>query len=110
MFIRSFNLFLSALALIGMSTSIAALVVASGQIWNAFHGLRLFGMLAFFLAVCVGWFCGSATLWLAARPHRETTMRWWQRGFYFSWATGVGVAVLLWVLRNPWITSTVTST
>ena len=98
MFNRSFNLFLSGLALIGMSTSIVVMITASTQIWSGFNGFRLGAMLAFFLATCVGLFCGSATLWLSARPHRETTMRHWRRGFFVAWAAGVSIALLLWVL------------
>jgi hypothetical protein len=96
--VRSFNLLLSGLALIGMATSIVAIVLASSQIWNAFHGLRLVAMLAFFVAICIGSFCGSAALWLGARPHRAATMRLWRRGFWVAWAAGVSVALLLWVL------------
>jgi hypothetical protein len=98
MFIRFFNLFFSGLALIGMLASIVVVITASSQIWSRFSGLRLSGMLAFFLATCVGLFCGSATLWLAVRPHRETAMRHWRRGFFVAWAAGVSVALLLWVL------------
>ncbi len=96
--IRFFTLVLSGFALLGMAASSVAVIVGSVQIWPAFRGFRLLGMLAFCVVTCIGLFCGSAALWLAARPHRATTMRRWRRGFFTAWAASVGIALLLWVL------------